>query len=185
VRARAAGAAAALIVASLLGQPRPAAADGLAWQASATPTAGPSLQQLRNADYALPISRDRRQPLRLVEGAALLPEREGRVRLLEDDVAYGDLNGDGRSDAVAVLALAPGGSAALIYAVLVLNEGGALRQVEAELLGDRVRVGRISIARNEATVIYLTQRLTDRMCCPTQWTSRTLRVTGAGSSAGP
>src|SRR5262245_11951537 len=98
------------------------------------------------------------------------------VRLLENEVVYGDMNGDGRADAIVLLALLPGGSAVLIYAVVVLDQDGAPRQAGVELLGDRIKIGRIEVANGEATIIYLTQRLTDRMCCPTQWTSKTLRA---------
>jgi hypothetical protein len=153
--------------------------------ATATAVPRPTMQQLRNAEYSLPFFGVSRRVFRLVDGAVMLPGREGLLRLLENDVIYGDLNGDGREDAVVVLVFDPGGSGHFLYAVLLLNDDAAPRQVDVELLGDRIRIGRIDIFKGEATVIYLTQRPTDAMCCPTRWTSKVLRPPRPGQSASP
>jgi hypothetical protein len=183
VRAHLSIAGAALAIALLAGGS--AAVADAPLELVATPPAALTLEQLRESEYWLPIARDRRESFTLVEGAARLSGAIGRVQLIMNDVAFGDLNGDARPDAVAVLSLEPGGSTRLLYAVVLLNDDGVPREVAVELLGDRVKVGRLYIANGAATVIYLTQRPTDAMCCPTRWASTMLRAPALAVPIGP
>lgn len=83
--------------------------------------------------------------------------------------ALGDLDGDGRADAVAILVEASGGTGAFTYLFALMNRGGAPVQLgEPEWLGDRTVIERLSIDRRGIlSVRYVTHGDDDPACCPT------------------
>ena len=135
-----------------------------------------SPRMLMNAEYRLPVSLygsgDVDGPIRLTAGKAELPER-GVVGLLSTSIWYGDLNGDGYRDAVAVIGINYGGSGTFVFAVPVLDVNGQPRQLGYELLGDRVWVNAIGMRPGVFTVEMTTQGPGEPMCCGT------LRVTNS------
>jgi hypothetical protein len=83
--------------------------------------------------------------------------------------AIGDLDGDGASDAVAILVEATGGTGSFYYMFAVMNRGGKPVQMgPPEWLGDRTVIQRLSIDRKGIiTVRMITHSDGDPSCCPT------------------
>ncbi len=93
------------------------------------------------------------------------------VTLLDEAVTFGDLNGDGSEDAVAVLAIDRGGSGTFYYLTPIFNVGGQPQPMPATLLGDRVQVKTVTIAAWEVVVDMVEAGPDDPMCCPMQETT--------------
>ncbi len=92
------------------------------------------------------------------------------------DHAFGDLDGDGSSDAIAVLQATDGGSGIYYYLAVVLNDKGTAKQYgTAYLLGDRLQFRSVSIHGEKVTVELMMHGPNDGLCCPTQF--RTLVFT--------
>jgi heat shock protein HslJ len=96
--------------------------------------------------FTLENGRDE-QPI--VPGAATVA-----VAQLAGRNAYGDLDGDGQTDAAFVLISDPGGSGTFYYVSALTADGAVLDPV---LLGDRIRVRSIEIVAGELRVGYLTR----------------------------
>ena len=83
---------------------------------------------------------------------------EEEARLLGEPVA-GDLDGDGDPDLAFILVYSGGGSGVFVYLAGAINDGGEARPLDTVLLGDRVKVERLSIAEDGTlTVRYLTRK---------------------------
>jgi hypothetical protein len=125
-----------------------------------------SVDILRNATYTTPYFL---KTVKLVNGS--YTEGSGAtfysVQML-DIFAYGDLNGDGKTDAAVILAENQGGSGVFESVVAVLNQGGAPHQISSVQLGDREIIKSANISRG---VIHLNMTVhgpNDPMCCPSQ-----------------
>ncbi len=88
-------------------------------------------------------------------GSALVEET-----VLLDQFAYGDINADGKEDAVFFLARYGGGSGTFIYLAAFVSGPVTYRGSEATFIGDRVSPKSISIDKSAITVKYL-DRATD------------------------
>lgn len=137
---------------------------------AATPSPSPafSLEALRHGEYQF-----EGQTIRLEAGQAELPIVEGsastmKVTLLEEAVAFGDLNGDGVEDAAAVMTVDMGGSGTFYHLVAILNRDGQPEQTASHLLGDRIQVKSIGVEAGEITMEMVWAGPEDPMCCPTQ-----------------
>jgi len=140
-----------------------------------TPTPALTGDQLANAEYQSPTP---------AEGAVLLTDGEYHepaapgsasqvtVTMLPDLTAYGDLNGDGVSDAAVILAGSAGGSGTFITLAAVLNQDGEPQHVASAELGDRVQVHSVAIESGEIVVSLTTHAPSDPLCCPTLETER-------------
>lgn len=102
------------------------------------------------------------------------------------DGAYGDLNGDGRDDAAAILISHPGGSGRFIALAIVMNQDGQLKNTDCVQLGGREIVKSIMIKPHEVTLDMLLHLSGEENCCPaspfkfTFKISRNGRITNAG-----
>lgn len=67
---------------------------------------------------------------------------------------YGDLNGDGVSDAVMYLTENSGGSGTFFYVVEAINKGGVYKGTNAMFVGDRIAPQNIEIQKGVAVVNY-------------------------------
>jgi hypothetical protein len=83
--------------------------------------------------------------------------------------AIGDLDGDGRADAVGILVEATTGTGSFSYLfALLAKDGGPVQAGPPDWLGDRSVVERLTIDRKGIlTVRYRTHKDGDRECCPT------------------
>jgi hypothetical protein len=113
----------------------------------AQPTA--LVQALPNLTYSMDTGS--RQSFALRDGRYAAPADRIEVRLLEPR-AFGDIDGDGFTDAAVVLMYDGGGSGRFVYLAPVLNSPPTPRVLPAILLGDRVPVKSIVIAKGEVQV---------------------------------
>ncbi len=74
---------------------------------------------------------------------------------LLDEIAYGDLNADGKEDTVVLLARSGGGSGVFIYVAAYVSGPVNYKGTNALFLGDRIAPSNISIANGVVTVSYL------------------------------
>jgi uncharacterized protein (DUF697 family) len=95
------------------------------------------------------------------------------VATVDPPVTFGDLNGDGVTDAVAVLAENYGGSGTFLTLVPVLAAPEGASPQKGISLGDRVQVQSVSISGGTVSVSLLAQGPNDPMCCPSQAQTRT------------
>jgi len=140
-----------------------------------------TLEQLRNAEYRLPLLGDQETPIRLVDGMGTLIYGEGAteretVGLIDDAVAFGDLDGDGNADAAVVVYTSGGGSGAFIYLVAVLDRDGTPSQAARAYLGDRVRLESLSISDGQVRAQILAHGPQDGLCCPSVRTTSTFAL---------
>ncbi len=77
---------------------------------------------------------------------------------LLDEIAYGDLNADGKEDTVVLLARSGGGSGVFIYVAAYVSGPVNYKGSNAVFLGDRIAPSNISIANGVVTVSYLDRR---------------------------
>ncbi|HUE85752.1 MAG TPA: hypothetical protein VMO26_06705 [Vicinamibacterales bacterium] len=93
----------------------------------------------------------------------------GSTFTLHPTHAFGDLDGDGNADAVAMVVEASGGTGSFYYLFALMNRDGVPVQLgEPEWLGDRTVIERLSIDRTGiVSVRYVTHRDDDPACCPT------------------
>ena len=86
----------------------------------------------------------------IAPGSALVEET-----VLLDQFAYGDINADGKEDAIFFLARYGGGSGTFIYLAAFVSGPVTYRGSEAIFIGDRVSPQSISINKTTVTVKYL------------------------------
>ncbi len=97
------------------------------------------------------------------------------------DHAFGDLDGDGNVDAVAVLQVSDGGSGIYYYLAPVFNDHGAPKvHGPAVVIGDRLEFRSVSIAEGKVKVQLLMHKSSDALCCPTLF--RVLEFTVSGKA---
>ena len=83
---------------------------------------------------------------------------EGEATMLEEK-AYGDLNADGKIDAVVLLAESGGGSGVFIYAAAYVSGPVHYKGSNAVFIGDRIAPQSVSVSSSgTATVKYLDRK---------------------------
>lgn len=160
----------------------PNAAQGATPATAAQPAEGPSLATLKNTTYrgidghkrALRLSEGRWVGKPAAPGSATTPQLE----LVNDYVARGDLDGDGRDEAVVVLAHSPGGSGTFHYLAVVGQRKGRAVNVATTLLGDRVQVRAVRVVDRRLLVDLVQAGPEDPACCPGQTAQRAWLLKG-------
>ncbi len=160
--------------------------ERLPWEAAApasVETQRLTLDQLRNAEYHLPLLGDEDTPIQFTDGQGQFVFGEGATErvhagLVNDTVAFGDLDGDAIADAVAVVFISGGGSGTFIHLVAMLDRDGAPIQVAHAFLGDRVPVNSLAIASGEIVAQTIMHRPSDGLCCPTLEITRSFALQG-------
>ncbi|MEZ4195354.1 MAG: leucine-rich repeat domain-containing protein [Candidatus Paceibacterota bacterium] len=80
--------------------------------------------------------------------------------------AYGDLDGDGDTDAAVLLESDAGGSGMFYYASLVINEGQNSHSTEVMFLGDRIAPQTVEIHEGRAVYNIMERRAGESMATP-------------------
>ncbi|MBA3531204.1 MAG: META domain-containing protein [Ardenticatenales bacterium] len=131
-----------------------------------------TLEMLRQTSYVIDGEiiqlEDGRAEQAILEGS----ESVQQITLLDETVAFGDLNGDGIEDAAAVLTMDMGGSGTFYYLAATINEGAEHHPVSTVLLGDRIQIKTIAIEAGEVAIAMIEAGPEDPMCCPTLETSK-------------
>lgn len=145
--------------------------------AAAADSSAPDMDELRNARYhgvaeaesTFGLGGGAWEGKPAVKGGASRPG----VTLVRDFRLTGDLDGDGRGEAVVLLAAHTGGTGEMIYVAVMARDGAALKNLATAPVGDRVQLrgGRIDERR---IVLDLVQAgADDAACCPGDLATRT------------
>jgi hypothetical protein len=95
-------------------------------------------------------------------------------------LARGDLDGDGRDDAVVLLQTSAGGSGAFLHLAAVLDRPEGPRPLPAQGVGDRAEVEALEVVAGRVVLDAVVSGPSDALCCPTQ---RVRRVFAAADGA--
>lgn len=124
---------------------------------------------LQNATYRL-NSISKNEIIQLENGVFHRPgtPTQNNYIKLGGPVAYGDLNGDGRGDAVVILRDWEGGTGVSVNLAAVIDQGGTPYNVSTQTLGDRVQILSSCILSGTVTLNMLVAGPNEGFCCPTQ-----------------
>src|SRR5215203_2950016 len=122
------------------------------------------LEAIANATYHLAYNPD--LAITLTEGE-YQDQANHIVATLAKTLSYGDLDGDGSQDAIAMVDVSCGGTGLFRNLVVILNKGGAAEPAASALLGDRVQINKMAIDKGHIVIDALTQGPKDGACCPT------------------
>jgi heat shock protein HslJ len=95
-----------------------------------------------------------------------------RVDLVTDLRLAADLDGDGREEAVVLLAESSGGSGVLVDLAVTARDGDAVRDIATVLLGDRVQVRDIRLVGATLVADLVQAGPGDAACCPSAMVTR-------------
>lgn len=127
-------------------------------------------QQVQNAKYRVVYNGG--EPFVLKDGRNdKVPTRNPDTTLkvaMSDQMAFGDLNGDGLQDAVVVLASNLGGTGTYMTLATVENDNGQPYHTANADLGDRTQVNAVRVEGNLITVDVVRVGASDAACCPTE-----------------
>lgn len=144
--------------------------------------AAPTLAELANATFTgimeeqLTLEDGRWEGEPFVDGGAARPA----VGLVQHFRIEGDLDADGRPEAVVLLWESSGGSGTRSYLAAVGRVDGAAVNLGTALIGDRVQLKSGSIAGGRVTLELVEAGPGDAACCPTQRTRTVWTLTANG-----
>ena len=143
-----------------------------------------TLEQLQDGRYRLPLRGDQETSIRFDGGRGSIKYGEGATEqvdagLMDDLVAFGDLDGDLIADAAVVVFADPGGSGTFIHLLAMRDRHGTPVQAARLFLGDRIRVQGIIIVRGRIFVTMLAHGPGDGLCCPSVEVSRAFTLQGS------
>lgn len=139
----------------------------------------PTVAELVSATYAgvfdepVTLTGGRWEGSPFVEGGASRPS----AGLVEDFVRTGDVDGDGREDAVVLLWESSGGSGTRTYLAAMGRAGGAVVNLGTALVGDRIQVKDGLVTDGLITLDLIQAGLGEAACCPTQKALASWRLT--------
>jgi heat shock protein HslJ len=99
-----------------------------------------------------------------------------RVDLVTDFRLAADLDGDGRDEAVVLLAESNGGSGVLVDLAVTARDGDAVRNLATVLLGDRVQVRDLRLVGATLVADLVRAGPGDAACCPGEMATRFFRL---------
>ncbi|MEO1254260.1 MAG: CHAT domain-containing protein, partial [Bacteroidota bacterium] len=123
--------------------------------------------QLENAEYSVMKSPDG-NPVKLTNGSFLMREPYFMSVNIGEIKGIGDLNSDGKLDAIITLEENGGGSGIYVNLVAVINENGEPKPVSIFTLGDRKYVNSLDIQNGKIEIQYITHGEGDPLCCPSK-----------------
>ncbi len=115
------------------------------------------------------------------QGAPFVTDGASRptVTLIDNVFITGDLDGDGRQEAVVLLAENSGGSGNGLYLAIVAIRNGVASNVATALVGDRVQVRSIAIDGSAVVLEVIQAGAEDAMCCPSEMARRRFEFDGS------
>ena len=87
------------------------------------------------------------------------------VSLIDQPIAFGDLNGDGQVDAAALLAENYGGTGVFVSVIAILNSGGEPVQAGASMIDDRPRINLLAVRDGQILLAGSVHGPDDPGCC--------------------
>jgi len=96
------------------------------------------------------------------------------------DGAYGDINDDGKEDAVVFLQSHTGGSGVIVTMAIVMNQNGKYRNTDCIDIGDNEDVNTIQFKPNKVTLDMLLHLSDEPHCCPNSPLTFTLNISKEG-----
>jgi hypothetical protein len=153
---------------------------------SAPPFNGPraqlSVSQLKNLTYEIdgePVTLNEGKREFIADTSQPPAAQETTIAAYLTDYAFGDLDGDGNVDAVAVLQVSTGGTGIYYYVAPIFNDAGnAVVSSPALVLGDRLGIRNVSASPGKVDVEALVHGPDDALCCPSQMRRIVFRVEG-------
>ena len=98
------------------------------------------------------------------------------VSLVREQIALGDLDGDGEEDAAALLVESSGGSGSFVYLAAISFAGGEPRNLATTLIGDRVQVRGLSYENQTLKLDMVVAGEEDAAASPTTKVRKTFRL---------
>lgn len=141
-----------------------------------------TLEQLKNAEVQITGVSDtnKTRTIKLTDGkfqsASDISAPDYVSVGMSDQVAFGDLNGDGAPDAAIIIGENYGGSGDFVSVVAMLNQNGQPVFASAAGIGDRPKVNSLAIQDGEIIADTVIQGPNDPACCPTQPSKRSYRL---------
>jgi len=96
------------------------------------------------------------------------------------DGAYGDINGDGKEDAIVFLQTGTGGSGTLVTMAVVMSQHGKYVNTDCIEIGDREWVNSVMIKLNQVTSDMLLHLSGEPSCCPSTPLKFTFNISHEG-----
>ncbi len=122
------------------------------------PDIGGSFTFNDNGEYATSVSQGK---------GAVTPTITETAALMSNQIAFGDLNSDGKNDAAVPVVEQLGGSGSFYYIVIFLDDNGKPKEVGTKLLGDRIVVNSVKIENSQVAVAMLDHGPSDGMASAT------------------
>ena len=127
-----------------------------------------TLEELMNAEYYVITYEEKAQ----LENGYYQRDYGGlpsglEVIVLENNIAFGDLNSDKKEDAAVIVYSSGGGTGTFRELAVVINKDGDPYYLTSTYLGDRVKINSISINSGIIILDITTHTPEDPMCCPT------------------
>jgi heat shock protein HslJ len=110
------------------------------------------------------------------EGGASRP----RVAIVPGPLTSGDLDGDGSTEALVLLASSSGGSGTHSSVAVVSRRDGRVQNLATRLLGDRVQVRSMTIKDGRLTIDVVRAGPDDPACCPGEMATYTWALDAGG-----
>lgn len=130
-----------------------------------------TVDQLMNAEYQL-VAQNSHQTVKLVNGSYQNgndPTSVDYVSVtLAEFMAFGDMNGDGVSDAAVLLAENYGGTGVFVSVIAMINKNGQPVQAASELVDDRPIMNSITIQDGQIYLDVIVHGPNDPGCCAAQ-----------------
>jgi hypothetical protein len=145
----------------------------------ATNAPGLTEESLKDGEYII-VEDDQPYLVRLMDGRYQYgtdPTAEDYTSIsLADVFAFGDLNGDGAQDAVALLVETYGGTGVFVSLVAVVDDGGVPKHISSAFIDDRPVIYTLAVQDGEILMNVVVHAPDDAMCCPSLAEERTYRL---------
>lgn len=139
-------------------------------------------EQLMNAGYRTAFYPGETRLIELIDGqyqSSNDPTSPDFASIVMGEIfAFGDLDGDGASDAVVTLAENYGGTGVFVSLAAVLNRGGLPEHAASVMLDDRPIIDLIQIENGRIYMEGVIHGIEDAMCCPTFKVTQAFQLSG-------